>query len=87
MVKETRIIFGLDDIKRFRIACGNPDCQYEMVFPLPGSWIDFQKCPYCKKNWVREEHGLKEFHILHDMQSILREKDRPVRLHFEIEAE
>ena len=89
MVKESRTVFDLKDVRRFRIACANQNCTYEFLihFPLPIIWRDFQSCPACKQDWVREEKGLLEFQILDMISNLLSIKlPRPIRLRLEIES-
>lgn len=89
MVKESRTVFDLNDVQRFRIACANQDCAYEFLvnFPLQIEWRDFQSCPACKRDWVREEKGLLEFQVLDMIGNLLNmELPRPIRLNLEIDS-
>ena len=53
MVKETRIIFTLRDIKDIRIVCGNERCGAAFVPSIFGDEYRGlpEQCPQCSRQW------------------------------------
>ena len=49
MVKETRILFGIDDIVALRIGCSK--CKGEIVIKLDSGVRIPEVCPQCDERW------------------------------------
>ena len=52
LVKETRHIFDIDDIRNLRLVCGK--CGAEMLFPPHQNRNIPKACPYCPSEWTDE---------------------------------
>ena len=93
MVKETRIIFGLDDVTKVRIICC--DCKGELVRPLSHSSNMLpQECPNCLAEWW-DDHCMPRvidatvgmMKALARLQSVLGKDSTPITVTFEMNGE
>ena len=87
MVKQTRIIFGIDDITSVRVKCNN--CDGELVFQLDKTLSLPLACPQCRSSWsMVSDQRFVEIRLLTQLQNSLRSADSsPVNILFEMEDE
>ena len=55
MVKQTRIIFGPQDLVQIRIHCGS--CSGELTFPIERLPKLPTECPHCGERWWSGQYG------------------------------
>ena len=85
MVKQTRIIFGIDDIVNVRVQCRK--CRGEIICPLQRECNVPSQCPYCETSWRKNGGGFADDELIRQLRLSLRYADGPVNLSFEIEDE
>ena len=91
MVKETRIVFSLDDIRQVRMVCAK--CQGEIARPLSQSVHMLPKqCPNCLIEWwdglVKPrviEATVDMLKSLDRLQRALGMDDQPISIRFELD--
>ena len=56
MVREKRIVFGVEDIKAIRVQCNNAagTCRQELVLHLENGEVLPRNCPSCGSYWKLE---------------------------------
>ena len=82
MVKETRVIFDLAELKAVRLQCGH--CSVEVVyknleFSMPSD------CPLCGEAWDTAS-GLNKA-LARAIRSVMRADELPMTIRFEIDGE
>ena len=82
VVKETRQIFSVEDIKAIRLQCKK--CQTEVVLSPLSPYID--RCPYCSQVW----HGQRSRDdpndlLLNAIKEIVEQPPELVTIRFEID--
>ena len=85
MVKETRIVFALDDIVGIRFLC--PQCSGAMTQKLDASERLPDYCPSCKHPWSKEP-GIKSSDqvFLEALRHYLEQDVFHVQLQFELDG-
>ena len=88
MVKETRHIFDLSDIKAIRLQC--PCCHREAVQSVEDTDVS-TRCPFCNADWEsndlpNNQRGLA-YHLVRNLKSLLCQQSTPVVIRFEIDGE
>ena len=53
MAKETRLVFGIEDIAALRVECTN--CHSEVAVPVMNGAALSQRCPSCGQIWYNRE--------------------------------
>jgi hypothetical protein len=86
-VEETRIIFGLDDIKLIRITCISKDCRGATLFKLDSVNSTPNKCPYCHARWTVGGEPILAFRFVHWLRRLHRHEDDWVEVKIEIDAD
>ncbi len=86
VMKESKIVFGLDDIQAVRYRCGWDDCKAEVVRPLNECTKPIKMCPSCNRNWTNGEAYSETHELLQAMQTVLVQRRNPVRLRFELDG-
>ena len=86
MVKETKIVFELSDILAMRFECGF--CHSETTVALQCTMPSPTVCGVCEQKW-RWERGQDDViaNMLSALRLVLRSKDMPVGLRFEMDAD
>ena len=85
MVKQTRHIFDLSDIKAVRFQCRH--CEGEVVHAISNYKIP-DSCPLCGQSWEKRDNGLGPNHLLmRGIQDVLRSDNLPMTVRFEIDGE
>ena len=87
MVKETRIIFDLGDIKAVRIECNS--CHGELVLTLDKPEIPVCcPLPHCGKRWAPQgSTSSKSAGVLTALRALLHYPDESMTFRFEIDGE
>ena len=93
LVKETRHIFSLDDIRHVRIICVK--CCGEIARPLSqSSNVLPKKCPNCLEEWWdihskprAVEATTETLKAIHRLMKILEVDDTPITVRFEIDGD
>ena len=93
MVKETRTVFGLDDIRQVRIICSK--CCGEIARSLAhSSNLLPEKCPNCFDEWWDRhsmpraiEATIEALKAINRLMNILKVETGPVDVRFEIDGE
>ena len=88
MVKQTRQIFGLKEIRGVRFQCANPECSCEVVDSPSGKMPS--SCPSCNADWkVRNlDGGYGPNRLLvRAIADVLGAGDLPVNVRFEIDGD
>ena len=87
MVKETRHIFELSDIKAIRLKCSH--CKREAVQSFEDTEVP-KRCPFCHEDWEIEgpsgQRGMT-YHAIRDLKNLLIQEGNLVTIRFEIEGE
>ena len=87
VTKETRILFGLVDIKNIRIKCGKLTCGEEILFSTTGTSIP-ETCPHCNDPWTDGRQRLPELNFVKLVRDgIESQKSSKIRIRLEIEEE
>ena len=88
MVKQTRHIFDLSDVKAIRFQCANPNCKGEVVqsmlkYKMPDD------CPLCGAGWTDNADGAMGPNRLlaRSIQDVLRSDNLPMTVRFEINGD
>ena len=86
MVKETRHIFDLTDIKAVRLQCNS--CKKEFVQSLVDNTIpDYCPSPKCDRRWENAQKT-DNYHLLRAARAILFDPTSlPMTIRFEIDGE
>ena len=86
MTTENRIVFDLEDLTIFRLACGS--CRREVSFEIRGDYVPLKHCPYCccSSPWSSDEWEII-VRILQDIKTVIRSDKSPLRLRLEIKQE
>ena len=87
MVKETRQVFDLSDIKAIRFQCGH--CKREVVQPLDTAEVT-KKCPICKEEWEANLPGEARgpnYALIRYMKELVRIDSPKMTVRFEIEGD
>ena len=84
MVKETRHIFDLTDIKAVRLQCNK--CQVELVQRLEKSQISLE-CPTCETRWLPQSGTSDISNLIHYAKRIVQYGNEPLTIRFEIDGE
>ena len=87
MVKETRQVFDLSDIKAVRLQCNS--CKGELVIELDKAKIPVN-CPHpgCEQRWTAQNSTSSESAgVIESLRRLLRFPDDKMTLRFEIEGE
>ena len=86
MVKETRIIFSLEDLTAVRARCG--DCGGEVVYPCDWSIPFPEACPLCRRPWTRRrgEESI-EGDFLRTLRLLLCHENEAVKLRLEMPSQ
>ena len=93
MVKETRTIFSLDDIRQVRIVCSN--CGGEIARSLTKSSNMLpERCPNCFEEWWDRNHKpmaveatIDALKAVDRLMKVLDVEDGPITVRFEIDGE
>ena len=90
MVKETRTLFEVTDLRNLRLACGS--CGTEMLFPPHQNREIPKKCPYCPAEWVddlatKNPAWDKAVLLLQTIAYLSSLETSPVRLRLEFDGE
>ena len=85
VVKETRQIFSIADIKAIRLQCKK--CQAEVVVPPQAPYVNF-RCPQCHQEWQgltnhTDANGL----LLGAIRAIIETPPTLMAVRFEIDGE
>lgn len=81
MVKESRIVFGINDIAGIRIQCAK--CKAELILDIKeSSWIPGD-CPLCKTNWVTSQQFSPADTLLRALLQVLGD-DSPMATRLEL---
>ena len=88
LVKETRILFDIRDIRNLRVACGT--CGFEMMFAPHQNREIPKKCPYCPSEWVDALNANnpawdKVVSLIQAVAYLSKLQNPPVSLRFEID--
>ena len=87
MVKETRVIFDLSDIKAVRLQCSH--CGREAVQSVESTEVP-KRCPFCNEDWdldLPNGHRGSSYSLIRNIQTLLK-KDTPLMtIRFEIDGE
>ena len=88
MVKQTRHIFDISDIKAVRFQCGR--CKKEAVQPLEAAEVE-RECPFCHEEWEVTIPGAARgdsWSMVYSMRQLLRRVDSlRMTVRFEIDGE
>ena len=87
MVKETRHIFDLSDIKAVRLQCKN--CGREAVQSIKATEVP-KICPFCREEWeVDLPQGSRSmnFLLIYYMKELLKSETERMVIRFEIDGE
>ena len=90
MTQEAKIVFDLSDIVHVRIECKTAECRGELLLPLRAGgevFVPEECCPYCKTPWNGSGQRLPEFGFIGNLRTLMRRKDAPFRLKFEMDRE
>lgn len=83
MLKETRVIFSLEELTALRAECGA--CGGEVVYPCDSPMPLPQACPLCREPWARRSaEGSLERDFLQALRLMLRQENPAVKLRFEM---
>ena len=84
VVKETRQIFSVSDIKAIRLQCNGKDCKAEVVVSPGFPYVD--RCPQCGKAWREpgNRQGPNDF-LLNAMKEIIEQPPTLMTIRFEID--
>ena len=88
MVKETRIIFQVEDIVAFRVQCGK--CKNELLINLKDSKIMPESCPLCRCEWLVRNNGIEQpagLRLLRELRDILYSDASPVTIKLDMDAD
>ena len=88
MVKETRHIFDLSDIKAIRLSC--PSCEREAVQSVEKTDVP-KHCPFCHADWEpgnlpRGQRGLT-YSMICNLKDLVKQQSILVGVRFEIDGE
>ena len=86
MVKETCIVFEIQDIKAFRVQCG--ECKDEVVLSLDGRKQVPTSCPLCHHDWVdhaNDPRGSFSLQLLKALRAILFSDQLPTTVKLELD--
>ena len=87
MVKQTRHIFDLSDVKALRLRCGH--CGREAVQSIETTEVP-KTCPFCNDEWeVDLPQGGRgwNYALVMDMRRVLKECTQKMTIRFEIDGE
>ena len=90
MVKQTRILFDIENVENMRIVCGR--CGSEMLFPPSQNREIPKNCPYCPAEWADDLSPKNPawdgaVAVLQNIAYLSQLKDPIVRIRFEIDGE
>ena len=86
MVKETRIIFEIQDVQGVRVRCSH--CKAAIVLHLADSHAIPDACPSCLKDWRQtRDNRYAASRLLSAMRDVLREQDAPMKVLLELDGE
>lgn len=86
MVKETRIVFGLNDIKALRYQCGR--CKGEVLQALGRDEDVPRSCPLCPAVWVHGETDGVNYALVAALRRVLsQEGDLPMNIRLELDGQ
>ena len=86
MTKETRIIFGVFDIKSIRLKCKK--CGEPTYFSLKESTTAPHTCPHCNEQWILMSTSIKELTFVSKFREMVRDlptEESLAEIQFEIE--
>ena len=85
MTKETRIVFGLNDLVSVRFQCSK--CQGEVVQRFDGRhWRLPTSCPLCLDSWDERDSRRPELdELLLTMRNLCDRPDTKISLRFELD--
>ena len=86
MTKETRIVFGLNDLVSVRFQCSK--CQGEVVQQFGGRhWQLPTSCPLCLDSWNERDSRRPELdELLLIMRNLADRPDPKIKLRFELDG-
>ena len=86
MTKETRIVFGLNDLVSVRFQCSK--CQGEVVQRFDGRhWRLPLACPWCLDSWDERDSRRTELdELLLMMRNLTDQPDSNISLRFELDG-
>ena len=83
MVKETRIIFGLDDLHTVRVRCMR--CKGALTQKINAAEILPDTCPLCHSDW-RGQAAEHQRDLLAQMRRVLASTGSPIEMQLEIDG-
>ena len=85
VVKETRQIFSVADIKAIRLKCNGKDCKAEVVISPVFPYVD--RCPQCGQAWrePRNHQNANDF-LLNAIKEIVEQPPELMTIRFEIDG-
>ena len=85
VMKETRQIFSVADIKAIRLKCSGKDCQAEVVLSPVFPYVE--RCPQCGQAWrgQRNRHDANDL-LLNAIKEIIEQPPELVTIRFEIDG-
>ena len=87
MTKETRIVFGIEDLTAVRIECA--ECGGEAVHRLEGRYMPVpDACPWCNRQWRHPPQPGEDLvrMFLELLRSLPEQRDPSVLLRFELDG-
>ena len=88
MVKETRHIFELLDIKAIRLRCSK--CKREAVQAVEDTDVTM-RCPFCNEDWESPDlpsgHRGLGYHLVHTLKDLLKQESNLLTIRFEVDGE
>ena len=87
MVKETRHIFDLSDVKALRLRC--ECCGREAVQSIQKTEVK-KRCPFCNQDWENEMPGATRgtnYNLVRNIQILLKTDTPRMTVRFEIDGE
>ena len=89
MVKETRIVFGLEDIQAVRFTCTNPNCRKDIGHKLSqGVSVLPARCPWCQHGWSPNDDSVRAVNTLLEILAKLpKSEGKVVEVSLELDGE
>ena len=83
MIMEQRIVFGINDITRFRVKC---DCGGEAVSELAENNLTPDSCSFCDKSWRDPQASTPTHRLMKAIRDYRDSRAAYLTLSFEIDA-
>ena len=84
MVKETRIVFRLNDIAGLRYRCSS--CKNEVLQSIESPYPIPRHCPLCKIPWFQVEDGVNH-QLVEALRNVLAQECLPLEIRLELDGE